>query len=168
MRLDRQILKKKRSKRLFTLLEVMVAMVLLVIASGTVGWKMYGAIQKKKFQSELDRVRSRLSSCQRLAVAMQADWRGSFKKKGQEWIFEVSCEEGAVKKLLPLVLHSSILLDGKKIDELVIDFFASGQVLPTGVLSFSQKSDSGELKLSEIFQRREGKKLGPIHPEEAK
>jgi prepilin-type N-terminal cleavage/methylation domain-containing protein len=154
------------TKRSFTLLEVMVAMVLLVIASGVIGMKMYDAVQKKYFQSELERLKARLLVSQRLAVAMQADWKGTLTRHGDEWIFDVACEEQERRKLAPLTLHSALLLDGKRFNDLTFDFFASGQVSPTGTLSFSRKSERVDWKLSEIYQRDEGKKLGPIHPAE--
>ncbi|HSX11289.1 MAG TPA: type II secretion system protein [Chlamydiales bacterium] len=156
----------KKSKRLFTLLEVMIAMVVLVIASGGIAWKMQGAVRRKQFQSELERFRARLMVCQRLAVAMQADWRGVLVQNGQEWTFEVTCEEEGQRRLSSLVLHSSIQLDGKKISGMTLDFFASGQVLPAGRLTFSQNGERVEWRLSEIFQKDEGKRLGPVHPSE--
>lgn len=154
-----------KSRRFFTLLEVMVAIMLIAIASGGVIWKMQGAIRKKQFQSELERFRARLTVCQRLAVAMQADWTGTLKKNGKEWIFDIDCEEGArVRKWAPLTLHAAISLDGEKFDELQVDFFASGQVHPSGTLVFSQHEERVEWRLSEIFQRDEGKKQGPLCP----
>lgn len=153
----------KKNKRPFTLLEVMVALVLLVIAGGGIVWKMQGAIQKKRFQSELERFRARLTVCQRLSVAMQSDWKGVLERKGNEWVFEVSCEEEA-RKLPPLTLHSKILLNGKKFDGMTFDFFSSGEVFPLATLTFSQKDERTEWQLSEIFEREEGKKLGPLHP----
>jgi prepilin-type N-terminal cleavage/methylation domain-containing protein len=151
------------SKRPFTLLEVMVAIALLVIASGGIAWKMQGAVRKKQFQSQVERLHTRLAVCQRMAMAMQADWRAVLQHKGNEWILQAFCDEGT-RKLAPLVLHLEILLDGKKVNEVAVDFFASGQVLPGGVLTLSQKGERVEWKLSEIFQREGGEKLGPLCP----
>lgn len=141
----------------------MVGMVLLTLASGIVGWNIYRAIQKKQFYSELDSVKSQLIACQKLAVASQTDWQGTFVKKKGEWIFQAKSEED--QRFSTLHLHGiSILVDGKAINQWEIDFSCSGKVFPTGKLLFCRNDHQEEWKLSEIFQRDEGQKLGPLHP----
>lgn len=155
----------KIRRQSLTLLEVMVAIVIVVIASGVIGLRMHKAIEKKKFQSELARLRVRFTVSQRLAVACQADWKGSLKREGKGWIFETVCEEVSGKKLTPLHFESiEIFFNGKKVDDLTIDFFASGQTFPEGIFLFIRDSETVEWKTSEIFFREEGKKLGPAHP----
>ncbi len=156
---------KKTTKKLFTLLEVMVAIALLVIASGVIGVKMHQAVEKKHFQSSLERLRARLVVTQKIAVATQADWQGTLTKKDAEWIFKTDCEESKLKKLAPLRLSfTEVYFNGKKIDELTIDFFASGQVLPVGDFVFVNKTMDAKWMTTDLFQRKEGKKLGPMHP----
>ena len=152
-------------RRAFTLLEMMVAIVILAIVSGIVGLRMHKAIEKKKFQSELERLRVRFTVSQRLALAMQADWKGTLKRERKGWIFETACEEVSGKRLTPLHLEGiEIFFNGKKVDELTIDFFASGQTFPDGVFLFVRDSEKAQWKTSELFLRDEGKKLGPVHP----
>jgi prepilin-type N-terminal cleavage/methylation domain-containing protein len=156
-----------RSKRSFTLLEILIGIALLAIASGLVGWKMHRAIQKKEFHSALERLKSRFIVCQRLAVATQADWQGQFQKSEAGWVFETTCDEGRVKKLSPLQLGSlEILLDGKRVNGLTVDFFASGQVSPAGTFRFMRKEEIVEWKVSELIQREEGNQQGPLYPSE--
>jgi len=153
----------RKRRRFFTLLEVMVGIALLTLASGVIGWRMHKAIQKKKFQSGIERLKERFFICQRLAVATQDDWTGEFKQKEKDWVFELSCIDGKIKKLPTLTLEGiTIALNGKKVSELDFEFYSSGQVVPEGVLRFSQDSLQEEWKISEIFQREEGKKLGPF------
>jgi len=152
-------------RRAFTLLEVMVAIVILVIASGVVGLRVHKAVEKKKFQSELDRLRVRFTISQRLATAMQADWKGTLKREEKGWVFETACEEVEGKRLSPLHLEGiEIQFNGKKVRELTIDFFSSGHTSPEGTFQFSRDSEKIQWKTSEIFLRDEGKKLGPAHP----
>lgn len=144
----------------------MVAIVLLVMASSVIGWKMHGAVRKKQFQSELERLRARFTATQKLAVATQADWKCVLKKDHKTWILETSCEEGAERKFSPLRLKTmEIFFDQKKVDELTFDFFASGKVLPEGVFSFTCPTEQVLWKSGDLFQREEGKKLGPLHPD---
>lgn len=145
----------------------MMAIVLLAMASGVIGWKMHKAVEKKQFQSQLERLQTRFTVAQKLAVTMQADWKGVLKKQKKEWVFETTCEEGTARKLSPLHLKAmEVFFDGKKVDELTFDFFSSGKVLPEGNFSFTTPSDKVQWKTSQLFQRQEGKKLGPIHPNE--
>ncbi len=143
-----------KCKRCFTLLEVMVALALILIASGLTGWKMHQAVCKKRFQSDLDRLQSRLLICHRLSVAMQSDWKGVLTRQGKEWTFETFCPDaGEAKKWKPLRLHSfDLFLDGKKVQEFEIEFFSSGQILPEGNLLFSEEDRKAEWNLQEIFR----------------
>jgi hypothetical protein len=168
------MLKRMNRRRPFTLLEVMVALTLLLIVGGIVGIKMHEAIGLKRFQSDLDRLRSRLFVCQKLSVATQADWEAVLKEEGGQWFFEARCVDGLkTKRLAPLKLHSlHTTFNGKPIRGIEIDFYSSGQILPEGVLQFCRdpknlKKGSQEWKVPEIFQREDStlkKKLGPIHP----
>lgn len=152
-------------RRSFTILEVMVAIFLLTMVSGIVGIRMHKAIQKKKYHSELQRLRDRFTVSQKLAVAMQADWRGTLKKEGKRWIFETVCEEISNRKLPPLTfVEMDIVVNGKKIREITINFFASGHTLPDGVFIFSNDSEKTVWKTSDLFLKDEGQVLGPSPP----
>ena len=152
-------------RKAFTLLEVLVAIALFLIASGVIGWRMHKAIEKKKFQSELERLRVRLKVSQKMAISMQADWKGTLQWEGKGWLFDAYCEEVPGKHLTPLHLEPlEIFLDGKKVERLTLDFFANGYIFPEGKIIFQSKGGLEEWKLSEVFLREQGKKLGPLHP----
>jgi prepilin-type N-terminal cleavage/methylation domain-containing protein len=151
--------------RRFTLIELLIALLLLSIASGVIGVKMHTAVAKKAFQSELDRLKDRLMTTQKLAVAMEADWRAILKKNDKKWTLEIYCDEGEERKLSPLNLNSmEIFFKGKKVDELAIDFYASGKVLPDGVLQFTHQKEKVEWAIHSLFPREEGTKFGPLRP----
>src|SRR3990167_5990143 len=164
-------------RRTLTLLEVMVGIALILLASALVGWKLSEAISKKQLSSDLEKLRSRFLVCQRIAATTQADWQGVLEKKGKSWVFESACiDNQKAKKIPPLKLEAalSIYLDGEKMERLVIDFFATGHVYPEGTIVFclppaDPKKEGAEWKLSSIFYRdgdSTGKRLGPIHPSE--
>lgn len=145
------------SRRCFTILEVMIAIVLLTIASGVVGLRMHKAVQRKKFHSELERLRARFTVSQRMAVAMQADWKGILRKDEEGWAFETSCEEVAGKKLSPLRLEKmEIVFNRKQFRELTFDFFASGHTLPDGIFVFTKDSQKMVWKTSDLFLKDSG------------
>lgn len=152
-------------KRAFTLLEIMVALVLIAIASTAISLQMRGAIEKKKFNSNIEKLKSRMFVAQKLAIATQADWTGVLKKETNGWTFSVKCDEPG-KQFSPLHLDKmDLLLNGKKVtDQLVFDFFASGHTSPDGILTFKHGSHQTQWKGFDLFERNEGKKLGPAHP----
>jgi hypothetical protein len=143
----------------------MVAITLLVIASGAIGIKMHTAVRKKQFHAQLERLQARLLVSQKLAIATQADWKGVLKKQGKEWVYTTTCEEEQARKLSPLRLLSlEIFFEREKVDELQIDFFASGQVLPEGNFLFTANNEKIRWETKEVFQRQAGQKSGPTHP----
>ena len=159
-----------RIKRNFTLLEVMVAISLLIMASGAIGWKMHGMIERKRFTAGVERLHSRLLTCRRLALNMQADWRGSLQWNGEKWLFEAYCiDSPRTPKLIPFSLDAlSISLDGEKKESMIFDFAASGEILPRGLIVIGQKKMEVKWKLPDLFLLEEGSKRGPIHPDELK
>lgn len=157
-----------RNKRTFTLLEWMIAISLLLIASGLVGWKMRDAIATRKFQSDLDRLRERCVICQRIATATQTDWKGVLRKSGADWVFELSCfDSPKMRGFAPLRFSmGAVTFEGKKTELLEFAFYASGKISPEGHLIFSEKERRKKWILPEEFLGDKGGLLGPLHPDE--
>ena len=153
-------------RKAFTLLEVMIAIVLLSIVSSLVSIKMTRAVEKKKFQSDVDRLKARMGLAQKLAMAMQADWTGCLEREGDGWIFYIQCDEISNKQLTPLHIASmEISLNQKKIgSRLDFDFYASGHSFPDGTFLFKQKSHQIKCSTLDLYERKEGNKSGPSHP----
>lgn len=165
-------MKIKRLNRFFTLIEVLIAVALLTLAAGLIGWKTHVAMQRKRFFSTMDRLQARCLTCQKLACTMKADWQGILQKKGEEWSFETHCLEGGkIQELPPLSLSSfSLLVEEKPTDSLIFIFFSTGQIYPQGTILFVGPPPlQREWKVPQLFQRAEkqkNKELGPIHPDE--
>lgn len=157
-------------KRAITLLEVMIGIALLIVASGLVGWKMHQAIAKKRFQSELDLFYSRCAVCCRIAVASKSDWKGVLKKQGNEWIFQTYCDE-TPQRLKPLKFSSfELWVNNQKEAELSIDFISTGLVFPSVLLRFEPAAAGGppseEWLIPDRFHFTAGKQGGPAKPKE--
>lgn len=165
---------KRRS--FFTFLEVMIALVLLMIAGSAVSWKMHQWIQKRRFQSDLEQLRSRFFTCHHLALTMQADWRGVLRPLKGKWRFEASCLDPSINTYLPpITLHSFTLsFKGEVQKEFAVDFFSTGTLFPQGELTFYQDVKDSEglsqtWQLPHLFLNQEGdgkKDLGPLHPDD--
>ena len=156
-----------KTKRSFTLLELMVVFALLAIAGGAVLWKMQGQIASKRFTSQIERLQDRLILSQKLAVASASDWKGTLYKDKEEWVFEIASEEKTTKRFSPLRLScESILFNNQKIEKsFQFEFFSGGKVLPHGTLRFIQKGGKMTLQLPLLFQRDEGTGPGPTPPD---
>ncbi len=135
-------------RSLFTLLEVIIAMVLLASVGSLVIFNIHTRVEKKRFHSQMEQLQDRFMTIHRLAIAMQADWVGAFKKDKDGWVFETKCLEIGTKKTPALHFQAAqILLNGKNFDKLEIGFFSSGTILPSGSIAFLQKGEKFELLL---------------------
>jgi hypothetical protein len=167
---------RKIRKSLFTFLEVMIALSLLIMAAASMVWKIYTIVEKRQFQSGLEQLRSRFLTCRCLALNMQADWRGELRQENGKWAFTAVCLDHPTKKMLPPIYFHSLhfTFDQEKLDFFSIDFFSSGTIFPIGELAFYEdlenpKGRKETWKLPDIFQSQEGdgdRVLGPMHPDE--
>ena len=162
-----------KKNRYFSLLEIVVGLSLILMAAGAIGWKMHSFIETRRFKTDLEKLKSRILTTQRLAVNMQADWEGTLKQEGKNWVFATECLDAPkTKAYSPIKLHlSDILLDGKKKGVVFILFFSSGEIWPAGVLTFQNSKDGATevWDLPAIFGKSQGsgrEQLGPIHPDE--
>lgn len=167
---------RKTKKSPFTFLEVMIALSLLIMAAASMGWKMYTIVEKRRFQSDLEQLRSRFLTCHCLALNMQADWKGELREENGRWVFTAVClDHPTKKKLPPIFLHSlHFTFNQERQDSFSMDFFSSGTIFPQGELVFYEDLENPNgrketWKLPDIFQSQEGdgdRALGPMHPDE--
>lgn len=149
-------------------------MAIIALLAGVLGWRGHDAIVRRRFQTELALFRNSCEVCQRLAVTMQADWKGSLKKKGSQWVFETIClDHQHVRSLKPVKLHSmEISFNRAPISkEWTIHFFATGKVSAEGSLLFVQKEQTKEIRLPDLFgnaERGAAQGVGPLHPADLK
>lgn len=128
----------------------MVAFVLLSISTGIIGIQMHKAIQKKKFHTQVERLRDRLTMTQKLAVAMQVDWNAQIKQDSKKWLFEAKSFEPEVRALKPLKIDAfEISFNGMSVDSFELNFYSTGLIEPKGVLVFSFEEESIEWKTSD-------------------
>ncbi|MBU6446155.1 MAG: hypothetical protein KGQ49_02010, partial [Verrucomicrobia bacterium] len=125
-----------------------------------------GAVERKKFHADLDRLKTRMYVLHKLAIASQTDWTCVLKKDATGWTFAVQCDEPKGKQFSPLHIEPmDLFLNGKKISlPLSVEFFASGHTSPSGIFSFKRGAHEERWAEIDLFQRTEGSKLGPKHP----
>lgn len=149
-------------KRYFSLIEVLVGISMLASVGGVLGWKMAPLFKEKKYKSDLARLKQACLALQRIALNTQSDWQLVLKQGNDLWTVEEHNMLGlkAPFHVKPLYI-ADILLDGEKISELKIEFFASGKVLPEGTLSIEQKENPTreEWALSKMFHQETGNEV---------
>jgi hypothetical protein len=151
----------------------MIGLALLMIAMGTIGWKMNGFIQKKQFYTDLRQLNSRCLTLRKMAISMQADWEATLKPKEKNWVFETVCLDLEKQIAFPPIKlrGTDVLLNGKELNMLKILFFSSGKIEPHGSLFFRGKAhgQTETWDFPKIFGMEEGdgvRSLGPVHPDE--
>ena len=158
-----------KTKNPFSLIEVMIAIAICAAVASAIGWKMHGMIVKKRFSSSVERLCSRLLTCRRLAMNMQADWGVSLYCKGNQTFLKAECiDSPEVKALPPLSLgFLEFFLDDKAQERISFAFTATGDILPEGRLKIrSKKAGAVEIDLLNLFSVQGGKALGPMHPDD--
>lgn len=156
----------KKIKRVFTLLEVVVAIALVAMASGIVGLKMHKLIEAKRFRSEVERIVFRVSMLHKKSLASQKDCQGKLYENGSKgWVFEEIGDEISRYCSRPIQLGKmKIALGQRLVDQILFEFSASGNVKPQEALTFSFGTNIEKVDFRKIFQMECGEGKGPTPP----
>lgn len=156
----------KRDKRVFSLIEVMVAISIMAVAAGALVFRINRLIEYNRFEIETGRLKNLLLSSRTLALNTHADWRLEFKKSDQGWAIQLRClEDPDLVYPAPKITQKNICFNKLPKEEFYIDFFSTGLVRPTGSIEIK---GSGLLKkiiqIHELFHMEENGKIAPFHP----
>jgi hypothetical protein len=143
----------------------MIGIALLAIASGAIFWRLQRMVERKRFDSDINRFRSVLISTRSLAINMKKDFRLELKEVKESWSARLICREDPdLVYRLPRFSTLKISFEKKPVQEFSVDFYSSGFVGPKGILTFSNDPQTYEFKLPELFYRQEEIPLIPLHP----
>ncbi|HEX2582974.1 MAG TPA: type II secretion system protein [Chlamydiales bacterium] len=151
-----------QSNRRFTLLEIMLAIALLAIASGALFWRLHRMIERKRFDSDVNRFHSILVSTRSLAIHMKMDFRLELNQTLEGWNARLVCREDP-DLVYPLPRFSSlkIAFNQTPVQSFSVDFYSSGFVGPQGLLILSKDPQTHAFKLPELFYQQAEV---PLHP----
>ncbi|QLH36565.1 MAG: type II secretion system protein [Parachlamydiaceae bacterium] len=68
-----------KSKRFFTLIELLIVLMVLALASGVIGFSVHRALREQRFKTEVELVADSLRLAQNLMLIMNADVHVTFK-----------------------------------------------------------------------------------------
>jgi prepilin-type N-terminal cleavage/methylation domain-containing protein len=160
---------KKKTKRLFTLLEVMIAISILAIGAGALSYRVSSLIAQKQFETDSGRLKSLLLSSRMLALNTHSDWKLTFKKMKRGWSLQLICREDPdlIYPVEPLC-QKELTFNNKPLDSFTLDFFSTGQVRPLGEISLKKGAAKDayqvKLKIPDLFQIEENGKIAPFRP----
>jgi prepilin-type N-terminal cleavage/methylation domain-containing protein len=128
----------------FTLLEMMIALVILGLVAGLSAVHINKLINNSHFESEISNLFIDLQEAQVLAATYQTDIALEICRKKGKLYYQFSTNEPFTsqqfdRKAKPLIYTHAIKFQGKKISSLHFDIF-SGRVEPQGILTFIQTS----------------------------
>lgn len=152
---------KKRNKpslRPFTLLEIMLGLCLLIMASSLVGWNLYRATQKKHFYTDVSKIRSQLQTCHRLALNTQLDWKCEIASQKDQLLIRSLPLHDCPIRIKPTQTRSLLLsFEGKEIEQMVLYISPTGKIEPEGIFLCQSLSGSFQQAFStyELFNQRE-------------
>lgn len=128
-----------RKKSNFTLLEVMIGVVILVLASGAIGWRIHRLLEKERLHSSAGQLKNLLLHSRMLALNTRADWVLQLNKdeKGK-WNSQLICREDPDRSALfgpPTHLGAyQLRFDEAPVENFTLVFYSTGQVEPQGDL----------------------------------
>lgn len=137
----------------FTLLELLLGISLLLLATTFLGWKMDKVLAKKKFTTEKEKLQSRFVEAHNLALTLQADWEVHLVQEKERIIVQTYSPEQKKKVLPTLYLHHThFFWNDKPATKLTLRYSATGHLFPSGTLAIHYQKGSlqekGELRIS--------------------
>jgi prepilin-type N-terminal cleavage/methylation domain-containing protein len=134
-----------RSSYAFTLLEMMIALIILSLIGALCAVPIKKLSDSHRFENEVSDLFIALQEAQVLASTYQTDISLDFYRKKGKFHYRFSTDEPFTTRQLNredrlLSYTCAIRFQGKKVDKLHLDIF-SGRVEPRGILTFFQKSE---------------------------
>ncbi len=147
----------------------MIAVSILAIGAGALFYRVNQLIAQKRFETDVGRLKSLLLSSRMLALNTHTDWTLHFKKTTSGWSIQLICREDPdlIYPVAPLT-QKYLRFNNKAVEAFSIDFFATGQVRPTGEITVKKSAEKSaykvQFKLPELFSIEENGKIAPFHP----
>jgi len=135
----------KTNRRLFTLVEIVVCLAILGMASGLVGIQIRRMVADHTFQSNVTNLISELKKCQLVAACDQTDIDVVIAKEGKHYAFWIETDDKLLyfsKRKMLMTGVGRIEKGGKEVSREVIHFYPSGRFDPKKLELF-HGSDKG-------------------------
>lgn len=124
-------------RRSFTLLEIMLAILILALVGTVISWQIRQLIASHRFQSDATNLCTALQEAQLLAVTHQTDFEVRFYFSRSKGFYQIQTLEpiaSGYQKPIPFQQVNSFSLQGKKTQEILLTIFSSGRIEPHSVI----------------------------------
>lgn len=149
------MISSKNRKKTLTLVEVLLVMSLLAIASGMIGWSVKKYFEKNQFVSEWKRIESLIRMGRTNAILSESDWElHLISQKGALQLSWVCPQDPEAKSFLSRTgLSKGVQVLSKSTQNPIhtITFYSSGWVDPLETICIVKEEHKKELVLSEIL-----------------
>jgi prepilin-type N-terminal cleavage/methylation domain-containing protein len=140
----------------FTLLEMMIALLLLSIIGSLVGIRTVQGIEVKEFQVAVEGLRLELESCRQQALNTQADWWVNVEICNKRMLINHSCPEMGLSKTSDWKAPFRLSWNGEPTQKIVFLFSSTGKIEPIGRLVFAGSKKHLQWDIPQLFHVLEG------------
>ncbi len=124
-------------KKNFSLLEIIITIVIISIASTAVGIKIHKLIEKHRFESSCKRISAKISFAKQLSLTNQCDVFLAFAENADGLLVNLNftpMERPSLKESVSHI-HARLNLENSTKSDFVINFFSSGYISPQGKIT---------------------------------
>jgi prepilin-type N-terminal cleavage/methylation domain-containing protein len=146
-----------KTKRFFTLIEVMIALAILALVAAPLSWKIFSMVERGRFQSDQRKIESLLRQGRSLALNTKADWVLELQKSRRGWETRLRCVEVPSQGDFRASLGPcKIVSNGKEVAHIAFTFYSSGAFKPFATLMLISPAGEKEWNLPTLFNLEEG------------
>jgi len=135
----------KKSKRPFTLFEIVICISILSIVAGIMGWQIKNMVTAHHFHKNIDHLLTDLRKAQLIALSNRADLELLLTKKEGSYSYCLRADEpirGLNRKTMKLTGVKKIQIDKKPMKEKsLIHIYSTGRFAPTKKIHFFQNEE---------------------------
>jgi prepilin-type N-terminal cleavage/methylation domain-containing protein len=140
-----------RNKKAFTLLEVMIAILLLAITASVLAVRVSKAIDDQRFKSGGERLKNEILVSRQLALNMQADWQAQLELNGDELYFRRSSLEADQTIAMHWKCPGEMLWNHQRVQKISFLFSSTGKVIDVGVIELIGPHQCMMIDISQLF-----------------
>ena len=139
-------------KRSFTLLEMMIALVILSFIGALTAFQVKKMIDTHRFESEVSNLFIALQEAQVLSATYQTDIALDIYLKGKTFTYRFTSDEPFTthqfnSKEFSIPHTAKLMFKDAKTNQLHFDIYSGGRIEPRGILAFCQTAEEGSRSL---------------------
>lgn len=135
----------RKSKKSFTLLEIMICVAILGMVATVMGWQIKNMVQAHHFHKNIDHLVTDLRKAQIIALSKRCDLELLLRKEGKEYSYSLHVDEpikGFSKKTMKLTGVKKIQIEKKPMkNQILIHIYSSGRIAPAKEIQFFQDKE---------------------------